>query len=207
MSLLAEYFLLECPYRLIFFYWNALMTEYFLLECPYWLDIRYRRYLVQGGSAAEALALLNTLEMAASSVVLNADNVVVVIQALSDVCGLRDAFNTTDITRIFELEVAFSEKNLGGLMVPQTGQKFVQALGNILNPDFLDYIIYEVIKHRHVITIAHVIIIAHHHHRHVVTIATSSPSSRHHNCHIIIITTTTTSSPRTLASRTLPTRP
>ena len=104
---------------------------------------RYRRYLVQGENAAEALALLSALEMAASGVVLNAENVVVVIQALSDVCRLRDAFNTTNIMRIFELEVQFSEKNLGGLMVPQTGQKFLQALGNILNPDFLDYIIYQ----------------------------------------------------------------
>jgi hypothetical protein len=104
---------------------------------------RYRRHLDQGKNAAEPLALLNALEVAASGIVLNAENMVVVIQALSDVCRLRDAFNTTDITRIFELEVEFSEKNLGGLMVPQTGQRFVQALGNILNPDFLDDIIYQ----------------------------------------------------------------
>jgi hypothetical protein len=104
---------------------------------------RRRRLGEEDGStdADAAAALLNVLEEATNSMLLNAENLVLVIQTLSDVTSLRSGFNSTDVTRIFQLELEYSKKNLGDVMTPSTGQKFIQSLGNLLTPEYLGEIV------------------------------------------------------------------
>jgi hypothetical protein len=95
------------------------------------------RRLASGVAAKE---LLQALKAATQSTILDASTLEMVIQALSSVTVLRDEFNTTDITEIFTLSEEFSEKsNAAGRMTEVTGSRFVQALGNILNPDYLSF--------------------------------------------------------------------
>jgi hypothetical protein len=88
-----------------------------------------------------ALTLLGKLQDAAKVVIITATNVIEVIQTLSKVTQLKEGFNTSHIVRIFDLELKFASKVSGSAMSKETAGTFVKALGDMLDPSFLDFII------------------------------------------------------------------
>jgi hypothetical protein len=99
-----------------------------------------RRRRLQTGSdgASLALTLLGKLQDAAKAVVITATNVIEVVQTLSKVTQLKEGFNTTHIGDIFDLELKFASKVSGSAMSQETAGTFVKALGDLLDPSFLD---------------------------------------------------------------------
>jgi hypothetical protein len=93
--------------------------------------------------ASLGLSLLGNLKAAANVMIITATNVVEVIQTLSKVTQLKEEFNSTQIDQIFDLELKFASRVSGSAMTITTAGTFVKALGDILDPSFLDYIIEE----------------------------------------------------------------
>jgi hypothetical protein len=86
-------------------------------------------------------SLLEHLKAAANVMVIRPENVVEVIQTLSAVTQLKEAFNTTHIQQIFDLELQFALRVSGSSITTHTAELFVKALGDLLEPSFLNDII------------------------------------------------------------------
>ncbi len=86
-------------------------------------------------------SLLEHLKAAANLMVVRPENVVEVIQTLSAVTQLKEAFNTTHIQQIFDLELQFAFRVSGSSMTKNTAGLFVKALGALLEPSFVNDII------------------------------------------------------------------
>jgi hypothetical protein len=89
-------------------------------------------------SSASALALLDAVALAGNGMVINAGNMDVLMQGVSSVAALRESFNSSSASDIFQLLRSYGEKLRGEALASTTGQKFVQSLGAILNPDYID---------------------------------------------------------------------
>jgi hypothetical protein len=86
-------------------------------------------------------SLLEHLKAAANLRVIRPENVVEVIQTLSAVTQLKEAFNTTHIQQIFDLELQFALRVSGSSMTIHTAGLFVKALSDLLEPSFVNDII------------------------------------------------------------------